>query len=49
MHATPTHLCFLNTQHVCFGLVLGPESEPGFVNKEMLGWARMALWTQEGG
>lgn len=32
----------MNTQHVCFGLVVGPKSEMGFV-KEILGWAKVAL------
>lgn len=29
----------MNTQHVCFGLVVGPKSETGFV-RELLGWAK---------
>lgn len=38
----PTHLCFMNSQHICFGLVVEPKSEMGFV-KETLGWAGRAL------
>lgn len=32
----------MNSQHICFGLVVEPKSEMGFV-KETLGWAGRAL------
>lgn len=55
IHVAPTHLCFMNIQHICFGLVVKPKSEMDFV-KEILGWAGVALdeamwmlWTPAGG
>lgn len=55
IHVAATHLCIVNTQHICFGLVVEPKSEMGFV-KEILGRAGVALdeamwtlWTPAGG